>query len=152
MDIYEFIDKLEQIFDMEIYVSMDDPFVWVTPEYSVTVEHLPHDGSLSVKLEYQGVMYYYNFNDNLEDTIVDSSKFKNIKIEIPEDILEKIDAVVNDKKFDSRITIPLDLTKDEIYKLMALAHEKDMTLNKYVEFILQKVIDSQGIPENIMGV
>jgi predicted DNA-binding ribbon-helix-helix protein len=34
------------------------------------------------------------------------------------------------------------LDRDEMFQLMQMAHERDITLNKLVEEILQKVIDN----------
>ena len=37
--------------------------------------------------------------------------------------------------------MPLTLSDDEMFKLMTMAHERDVTLNKMVEIILQEMID-----------
>ena len=38
-------------------------------------------------------------------------------------------------------TIELDLDDDELFKLMRLAHEQDITLNQLINNILQQVVD-----------
>lgn len=62
-------------------------------------------------------------------------------LETCEDWLEKAGAIMRGEKFDERVKVPLDLEKDELFKLMTMAHENDVTLNKMVEIILQNVID-----------
>lgn len=93
-------------------------------------------------------IYYYNFNSDKKYEndflgILDIHEKEIFKLEVPEDVLDKISSVINNTFFDTRISIPLDMTEKEIYMLMKQAHEKDMTLNKYIEYILQKVIDKE---------
>jgi hypothetical protein len=38
-------------------------------------------------------------------------------------------------------TIELDLDDDELFRLMRLAHEQDITLNQLINNILQQVVD-----------
>ena len=44
-------------------------------------------------------------------------------------------------------TIELDLSEDEMFRLMRLAHEQDITLNQLINNILQQVIDQQEEPD-----
>jgi hypothetical protein len=62
-------------------------------------------------------------------------------LETQEDWCEKAHAIFNGEEFDTRVQVPLTLDKDELYKLMEMAHERDVTLNKMVEIILQEMID-----------
>jgi len=41
--------------------------------------------------------------------------------------------------------VPLDLADDELFRLMTLAHERDITLNQMVEQILREVIEREGV-------
>ena len=72
----------------------------------------------------------------------DDVNFVNLDVE--EDFLEKAAAIFNGESFDSRIQVPLTLDKDELYKLMSMAHERDITLNKMVEIILLEMIERQN--------
>ena len=62
-------------------------------------------------------------------------------LETASDWLEKASAIMRGEDFDTRIEVPLDLDNDTLLKLALLAHEKDVTLNKMVEIVLQKAID-----------
>lgn len=57
------------------------------------------------------------------------------------DILEKIYYAVLGQEYDQRVKIPLDLPDDELFQLMKLAHEQDITLNQLVLNVLQHAID-----------
>lgn len=63
-----------------------------------------------------------------------------IDLEVPEDWVEKATAIVNDEDYDERITVPLDLSRDEMFDLAMRAHECDMTLNDYVAKILMEMV------------
>jgi len=64
-----------------------------------------------------------------------------VDLEVVEDILEKVQAIVAGDDYDTRVVLPLTLDKEELHAMMLLAHEADMTLNQYVEMVLEKVID-----------
>jgi hypothetical protein len=64
-----------------------------------------------------------------------------IDLEVDDDWIQKAMAVASgEKEYDTRIQVPLDLDRDQMFDLMKLAHENDMTLNEYVEKILRDVI------------
>lgn len=66
---------------------------------------------------------------------------KYIIVEVAEDILEKISAIVAGNDYDTRIQVPLDLDDEMLYNLMTLAHKRDITLNALVEEILLEEIE-----------
>lgn len=64
-------------------------------------------------------------------------------LEVDEDWLTKAKAIMRGENFDSRVIVPIDLADEELFQLMKLAHENDITLNQMVERILQQVIDEK---------
>ena len=69
--------------------------------------------------------------------------WKNIKwIEIDEesDILEKVTKIVSGVEYDTRVTVPLDIPDDVFLQIAKLAHQDDITFNKYIEKILTYLI------------
>jgi len=66
---------------------------------------------------------------------IDDKKF--IDIELPEDIMEKATAMVAGDEYDQRIMVQLDLSYKQEHMLMTLAHEADMSLNQFVDYILR---------------
>ena len=61
-----------------------------------------------------------------------------IDLETEEDLLEKLTAIMSNKEYDTKISIPVDLEDDVLHNLMLLAHKADLTLNEYVEQILRE--------------
>lgn len=68
-----------------------------------------------------------------------------IDLELPEDIVEKTKAIVDNKDYDIRVMMPLNLTDSEKLVLMEMAHEADLTLNQLVEKILTDKIKNETV-------
>jgi hypothetical protein len=62
-------------------------------------------------------------------------------LEVSDDWCAKANAIMNGLMFDTRIVVPLDLSDTELFQLMKLAHERDVTLNKMVEMVITNVIN-----------
>lgn len=63
-------------------------------------------------------------------------------LEVQDDWLTKAGAIMRGEDFDQRVEVPLDLDDDTLFKLFMMAHERDVTLNKMVEIVLQNAIDN----------
>jgi hypothetical protein len=66
-------------------------------------------------------------------------------LEVAEDWIEKATAIMAGKEYDTRIQVPLTLPDDEMFQLMKLAHENDITLNQMVEKVLRLVIEKEKL-------
>ena len=62
-------------------------------------------------------------------------------LEVVDDWVIKARAIITGKEYDNRVLMPLELPDDQMFELMKLAHERDMTLNQFVEHILQHYVD-----------
>jgi len=69
---------------------------------------------------------------------IDGNKF--IDLDVTDDILEKATAMANGEEYDDRVLVPIDLSDEQLLAVMKLAHEADLTFNKFVEQILRKEI------------
>lgn len=63
-----------------------------------------------------------------------------VDLEVDDDFIQKALSIFNDEDYDTRVEVPLDLDDDTMFKLMKLAHERDLTLNELVEDILRNEI------------
>jgi hypothetical protein len=70
----------------------------------------------------------------------DSVEYKDL--ECNEDWLEKATAIVAGVEYDERISIPLDLSNEELFVLMKMAHERDVTFNQFIEMILLEKLNN----------
>jgi hypothetical protein len=64
-----------------------------------------------------------------------------IDLDVAEDILEKVNALVNNIEYDERVRVPVDFSDAELLKYMKLAHEMDITFNELVERALKEAIN-----------
>ncbi|CAB4130251.1 hypothetical protein UFOVP116_345 [uncultured Caudovirales phage] len=47
---------------------------------------------------------------------------------------------MTENTLDDRVSVPLNLNNDELFQLMLMAHERDITLNKLAEEILREAL------------
>ena len=59
-----------------------------------------------------------------------------------DDFIEKCSAIMSERSYDTRVQIPIDLPRDELHKLMLIAHERDITLNRLVESAIEHALDT----------
>lgn len=64
-----------------------------------------------------------------------------VDLEADEDWLEKARAIVAGEDYDTRVSIPIDLSDEELFEYMKMAHERDMTFNQFVEKALRTAIE-----------
>lgn len=87
--------------------------------------------------------YYQEYQKELKSRGVLDEAWEGVKwvdLEVFEDWVEKATAIRDGVDYDKRIVIPLDLGDAEFTMLAKLAHEADMTLNQYVEKIIEQEI------------
>ena len=63
-----------------------------------------------------------------------------VDLEVDDDFIQKCLAIKTGEDYDTRVSVPLTLEDAEMFELMKLAHEKDMTLNELVEEILTDAV------------
>ena len=66
---------------------------------------------------------------------------KYVDLEVEEDFLEKVRAIVNDLDYDTRVQVPVNFTDEELFQYMKMAHERDITFNQLVEDALRAAIE-----------
>lgn len=147
MDAVDFLEEFKQLIPD---YKFEDSFEYIDEErnFKINIMRRREDLSLYCDIEYNNVLYYYNFNNTFDDFLYDGYKGKSVKLEVLKDLIEKIDALVNDKEFDSRITIELDLEEDVLNLIYKNAHEMDITVNQYIEYLLReylKIVDKEII-------
>ena len=108
---------------------------------------------------YQATVYDYDakrayrlFNPDYTKAHHDESSRRGVKskeawegvnytdLEVEEDFLDKMYAILNYEEYDTKVSVPIDLSNDELFKLMKMAHERNITLNQFVEEVLENAI------------
>lgn len=118
--VFDSVDQTVYLIEAWDYV-LDREYRWINPEYQKA--HKKYSKKMDV----------------VHDETMDGRKY--IDLELAEDILEKINALVNDRPYDERVKVPVDFSDEELLKYMKLAHEMDITFNQLVEQALRHAID-----------
>lgn len=117
-----FDSQTQQVYAIEVWdYSRDKEYRWIDLDY--VKDHKKYSKKMEV--------------DHRES--LDGRNY--IDLELPEDILEKANALVNGEEYDDRVQVPLDLDDETVYNLMKEAHKRDLTLNEFVEFLLKEEIE-----------
>lgn len=162
--------SLEQVCkNFEFKISGGSEFGW--PCYGPNVRYLDFESDhahgsclfdvvtqtvfeVSIDRKEEGLRPYRWLNPDTKDLYLKDCKERGISpvaawgdldwvdVEVEEDFLDKAHAIFNGKPFDSRVQVPLGLSDAELFQLMKMAHDRDITLNKMVEEILWEVINT----------
>ena len=68
-----------------------------------------------------------------------------VDIEVDDDFFQKCLAIKAGEDYDTRVSVPMDFSDEELLTYMKLAHDLDITLNQLVEQALREAIDRAGI-------
>lgn len=63
------------------------------------------------------------------------------ELEVAEDFFDKMSAIYHNEPYDTRVQVPINFSDAELFEYMKAAHERDMTLNQFVEQALRAVIE-----------
>jgi hypothetical protein len=69
-----------------------------------------------------------------------------IDLDTDDDFIQKALSIVAGEDYDTRVDVPLRLDDDQLFELMKLAHEQDLTLNQLVENVLREAIAQHETP------
>jgi hypothetical protein len=137
------------------YLSYESDFAYVSVLYSTETQEI-YEADITIKTHAwdEDQRPYRWLNPEYKDIMISEAKSRNVKwkkawddvkwidLETEEDFLEKAKAIFNGLEHDKRIQVPLELEDDIMLKLCMEAHKRDVTLNKFVEEILQTLIDT----------
>lgn len=70
-----------------------------------------------------------------------------VDLDVVDDFIQKALAIVNDEDYDTRVSVPVDFTDEELLTYMKMAHDRDMTFNQFVEQALRAAIDEFNMRE-----
>ena len=68
-----------------------------------------------------------------------------VDLEVDDDFIQKCLAIREGEDYDTRVSVPVDFTDEELLKYMKMAHERDMTFNAFVEEALREAIKSHEL-------
>jgi len=63
-----------------------------------------------------------------------------VDLEVDDDFFQKALAIRAGEIYDTRVSVPVDFSDEELLQYMKLAHERDMTFNEFVEEALRHAL------------
>jgi predicted HicB family RNase H-like nuclease len=75
-----------------------------------------------------------------------------VDLDVDSDFIQKSLAIRAGEDYDTRVSIPVDFTDEELLKYARMAHEQDITLNQFIENALRAMIDEyKRDPEGVQA-
>jgi hypothetical protein len=89
--------------------------------------------------------YKFGYDDEASGRGVETNQawddVNYVDLEVDDDFIQKCLAIRAGEDYDTRVDVPLTVDDDQLFELMKLAHQRDITLNQLVEQILQDAVD-----------
>jgi hypothetical protein len=63
-----------------------------------------------------------------------------IDLDVDDDFIQKCLAIAAGEDYDTRVSIPVDFSDEDLLQYMKMAHEQDMTFNQFVEEALRHAL------------
>jgi hypothetical protein len=74
----------------------------------------------------------------------DGTPVAYIDLDVDDDFIQKALAIVAGEDYDTRVSVPVDFSDDDLLKYMTLAHERDITFNQFIEQALRTAIQDHA--------
>ena len=68
-----------------------------------------------------------------------------VDLDVDDDFIQKCLAIKAGEDYDTRVSVPVDFSDEELLQYMKLAHDLDITLNQLIERALREALDREGI-------
>lgn len=101
--------------------ARDRAYRWINPDFKAAHDQEAQERGVNANEAWEGVNY--------------------VDLELTEDFFAKMSAIYMGIDYDTRVSVPLELDDAELFQLMKMAHERDITLNQMVEDLLRLAID-----------
>jgi collagenase-like PrtC family protease len=63
-----------------------------------------------------------------------------VDLDVVDDFIQKALAIKAGEDYDTRVSVPVDFTDEELLAYMKIAHERDITFNQLIEDALREAI------------
>ena len=70
-----------------------------------------------------------------------------IDLEVDDDFIQKCLAIRAGEDYDTRVSVPIDMSDADLLTFMKMAHERDITFNELVEEALRQAIEQHDIQQ-----
>jgi hypothetical protein len=121
--------------------------------FSVIFDYVTQEVYIAQLSDYTRENHYMMINPSYREEYIGESQARDClynqvyddvlycEIDDLNDFMEKADAILNGKDYDERVSVPLEMSNDELFKIMLAAHKEDITLNQFIEKAIRNYID-----------
>lgn len=101
--------------------------------------------------DFLGKRYYRWTAEEFKETKQEKSAWTGAEfyeLELAEDILNKAEAIVDGRDYDTRVIVPFDITDEQFAEYALAAHKLDVTFNKFVEMAIRAAIEKHNLQKD----
>lgn len=81
-------------------------------------------------------------NKDMAWELDDGTPLKYIDLDVDDDFIQKCLSIRAGEDYDTRVSVPVDFTDEELFTYMKMAHERDITLNELIETALRDAMEA----------
>lgn len=143
------------------YLEYESDHAHVSAIYSTVNQEIYEIEVCAKSIEDNNIPPYRWLNPDYIDDMISESKKRKVKyrtawddvkyidLDLEQDFFEKCVAIFNGVDFDKRVQMEIDMDDETLLTLAKGAHSRDITINKYIESVLQDYIDSEKSTETV---
>jgi len=115
--------------------------------YSSTIVFDPTDNQrvyLVEMCDYKNERAYKLVDPKMESSQQAWDDVNFVELETDEDFLQKAKSIISGEPYDTRVTMPIEFTNEELLVYMTAAHERDVTFNEFVESAIKETLKNES--------
>jgi hypothetical protein len=70
-----------------------------------------------------------------------------VDLDVDDDFFQKALAIKAGEDYDTRVSVPIDMSDADLLVFMKMAHDRDITFNELIEEALRQAIEQHGIEQ-----
>jgi hypothetical protein len=118
-----FDTQTQEVYEVSAYdYRLNRAYRLINPDYKDAHDHEAVDRGVDINQAWDEVDY--------------------VDLDVDDDFIQKALAIVAGEDYDTRVSVPVNFTDDELLTYMKMAHDRDMTFNQFVEQALRAAIES----------
>ena len=93
--------------------------------------------------------YKFGYDDEAAGREVDANQawddVNYVDLDVDDDFIQKALSIIAGEDYDTRVSVPVDFSDEELLRYMKMAHDRDMTFNAFVEEALRSAINDHKL-------
>jgi hypothetical protein len=117
-----FSTKSQKVYEVQVHdYTNDRAYRMINPKFQKKHEKESMERGVDLNEAWDGVEY--------------------VDLDVLDDFIQKSLAIRAGENYDTRVSVPVDFSDEELLQYMKMAHERDMTFNEFVEEALRHALE-----------